>query len=125
MAEDVPDRMIRAAAARASRAAAAAGGEATPPPIPTIQPLRSPLEAELPSIREALAATSSQRRMAVEPFLLMLGEAELPSIREALAATSIPQGEGQGEGRETEPEPVTVPSFMHLVRPPQTEDDHE
>lgn len=61
MADDLPDLLTRAAAARHARAAAAAGPADPPPPPPSVRPLRSPLEDQMPAIRRAMEARPALR----------------------------------------------------------------
>lgn len=61
IAEDMPDRMLRAAATKARRAIAA--NTKPPPPGPTLQPVRHAIEGQLPAIRRAVE--SRQHRVAV------------------------------------------------------------
>lgn len=61
IAEDLPDRMLRAAAHKARQAIAA--NTEPPPPGPTLQPVRHAIEGQLPAIRRAVE--SRQQRVAV------------------------------------------------------------
>lgn len=61
--EDLTDRVIRSAAARARERRA--NDPDQPPPGPTLQPVRSPLENQLPALRRAIEADALAGRKAV------------------------------------------------------------
>jgi putative transposase len=64
MADDLPDRIVRAAAARARAVADEAQNDPTPAG-PSLQPIRHAMEDQLPALRRALDRTSNTGRVAV------------------------------------------------------------
>ncbi len=62
MADDLPDRMIRAAVARAEQEQK---DNPTPPPVHSIKPIQHALADQLPAVQRAMERTSNTHRIAV------------------------------------------------------------
>jgi hypothetical protein len=93
LADDLPERMIRAAASRASRNARASQPDGNPPP--SIQPVRSPLEDQLPALQRAIQEQQLRPAVGAEslsPMSLRDAAARLRESRPAASDQDAPAG---------------------------------